>query len=185
MLRLEPLLIRYRGSIPPHFIKQRIIRDYARRFALRTLVETGTYEGDLVWAMRGEFDEIFSIELDADLHAKALERFKGRPHVHLYQGDSAKILGNVIPLLRGPALFWLDGHYSGGVTAKGETETPVLVEIDHILRGSGREHVILIDDARCFGHGDYPSIDEVRRLIGNRPKLSFEVIDDIIRITPF
>jgi hypothetical protein len=140
--------------------------------------------GDMVWAMREEFDEIFSIELDPGLHAKALERFKGHSQIHLYRGDSAKILGEVIPLLHGPAMFWLDGHYSGGVTAQAEIETPVLAEINHVLNDSGRSHVVLIDDARCFGHGDYPSIDQLRTLIGIRPGLSLEVVLDVIRITP-
>lgn len=185
LLWLEPLFTRppYKGSIP-HRVKQRIIRDYARRFDLRTLVETGTYMGDMVWAMRNQFDEIHSVELDSRLHARASKRFKSYPRVHLYQGDSGKVLADVIPRLRGPSIFWLDGHYSAGITARGETDTPVLAEIGHVLRATRREHVILIDDARCFGHGEYPPLDDLRILIGSRPDLALEVAEDVIRIAP-
>ncbi len=37
---------------PPHRYKQRIVIDYARRFNLRSFVETGTYHGAMTWAVR-------------------------------------------------------------------------------------------------------------------------------------
>ena len=33
---------------PPHFVKQKVLRDYASRYNLRVLVETGTYYGDMI-----------------------------------------------------------------------------------------------------------------------------------------
>lgn len=185
LLSVEPLLSRppYAGPVP-HRVKQRIIRDHARRFQLRTLVETGTYMGDMVGAMQGHFDNIHSIELDPQLHARVSKRFNGNARVHLYQGDSATVLGQVISRLQGPSLFWLDGHYSAGITAKGERETPVLAEIGHVLGDTRWPHVILIDDARCFGLGDYPSIAELQKVISSRPGMWTEIADDVIRITP-
>jgi hypothetical protein len=81
-------------------------------------------------------------------------------------------------------LFWLDGHYSGGITAKGPLDTPIVKELDSILNHSVTGHVILIDDARCFvGENDYPTIDELREILHTeRPRWVFEVKDDIIRI---
>jgi hypothetical protein len=185
LIQLEPLVSRppYRGP-QPHLVKQRIIREYAERFGLRCLVETGTYMGDMVAAMRRTFDQVYSIELDRVLYERASWRFKNDPHVHLYFGDSATILGEVIPVLSGPTLFWLDGHYSAGVTAKGATETPVRAELLHVLADTRWRHVALIDDARCFGTGDYPSVDELRALVNTQPYLSLEVAEDVIRIAP-
>ena len=37
----------------PHLLKQRTVRDYAQRYGLRVLVETGTYYGEMVEAMKG------------------------------------------------------------------------------------------------------------------------------------
>lgn len=185
LIQLQPLLATafYKGAVP-HLVKQRIIREHARRFGLRTLVETGTYMGDMVWAMRDQFDEIHSIELDPKLYAMVSKRFKRYPHVHLYQGDSAKVLADVLSGLAGPSVFWLDGHYSAGITARGEIETPVLFEISHVFRDPRRGHVILIDDARCFGYRGYPAMAELRALTAKQGGLSFEVDEDVIRIFP-
>jgi hypothetical protein len=44
-------------------------------------------------------------------------------------------------------MFWLDRHYSGGFTAKGEKDCPIIEELDAISNGSHLKHSILIDDA--------------------------------------
>jgi len=46
------------------------------------------------------------------------------------------------------------------------------------------DHVILIDDAREFtGANDYPTIDELRKFVGDSmPGFHLEVRDDIVRI---
>ena len=48
---------------PPHIVKQRVLREYAKKYGLRILVETGTSTGDMVEAMKTDFDRIYSIEL--------------------------------------------------------------------------------------------------------------------------
>src|SRR5439155_12039483 len=48
---------------PPHAIKQRTLRLLADQYQLRVLVETGTFYGDMIEAMRKRFDAIYSIEL--------------------------------------------------------------------------------------------------------------------------
>ena len=57
-------------------------------------------------------------------------------------------------------------------------------ELGAIYRHNPTAHVILIDDARHFtGAGDYPSLDELRRLVDEwSPGASIEVADDIIRL---
>ena len=51
----------------PHLVKQRAVLEYARRFGLLTLVETGTYYGEMVAATRNYFRRIYSIESDPGL----------------------------------------------------------------------------------------------------------------------
>jgi len=42
---------------------------------------------------------------------------------------------------------------------------------------------LLVDDARCFGQGDYPSIEGVREMVADRrPEWTMPVADDVIRI---
>ena len=44
----------------------------------------------------------------------------------ILQGDSTDVLPEVVEKMDEPTLFWLDGHYSGGITASGEQETPIV-----------------------------------------------------------
>lgn len=111
-------------KLPTHAQKQAVVREFARRFKLQHLVETGTCHGDMVAAMQGEFKKIISIELCEPFYREVCERFKGVPNVELIHGDSAKKLPEIIARLDGPALFWLDGHYSGGDTRLGTRSRP-------------------------------------------------------------
>jgi hypothetical protein len=171
---------------PPSILKQQVVRVYAAQFGLRTLVETGTYKGDMIYAVERQFSEVHSIELGQDLFEEARQRFAGFAHVHLHHGDSATVLPELLQTLHSPVLFWLDGHFSKGITARGSKDTPIVEELEAIYRHKAKAHVILIDDARCFtGAGDYPSLEELRRLANERaPGTRFEVADDIIRIHP-
>ena len=173
-------------SPAPRIIKQQTLLDFASRYNLDVLVETGTYLGETVEAMKHSFKKIYSIELSKDLHEKARKRFSEDENVILLQGDSGIELEKVIPLLNGPALFWLDGHYSGGITAQGRKDTPVVEELQHILNDKRHDHVIIIDDARCFGvDPGYPSIDEISAFIRTlSPDAEIKVESDSLRIVP-
>jgi hypothetical protein len=163
----------------PHPIKQRTVRKYASKHRLRILVETGTFYGDMVAAMLHDFDLIYSIELSEALYRKAVRRFRDYSHVRLIHGDSAEELGKLVGTLPGPALFWLDGHFSGGVTARGSADTPIFAELLHI-RSSAHPHVVLIDDARCFGTDPvYPKMSELQTFIG-APELKVETDSFVI-----
>ena len=170
----------------PHLVKQRNIREQAQRFGTRILVETGTYRGDMCHAMRDQFDLIYTIELSEKLHRGAVTRFRRVPKIKPLQGDSGVVIQEVLAELDKPALFWLDGHYSAGATARGESDTPISQELEHILAHKVRDHVVLIDDARCFtGENGYPVLDELREhLLNQRPDWGFEVRDDCIFFTP-
>jgi hypothetical protein len=171
---------------PPHIVKQRTIRSFAERFGLKILIETGTYYGDMVEAMKGYFSQIYSIELSKELYEKAKKRFDGEETIKIIHGDSGIELANLVGRIDQPALFWLDGHYSGGVTAKGDKDTPIYEELTHIFNTQQSGHVVIIDDARCFGTDPaYPSIEELSDFIRvKRPEINIEVECDSIRITP-
>jgi hypothetical protein len=175
-----------RPAPPPHLIKQQTLRNIAEKFELEVLVETGTYYGDMVEAMKTHFSQIYSIELSEELYEKAKKRFDGAENVTIIHGDSGVELGKLTGIIKKPALFWLDGHYSAGVTVRGDKDTPIFEELTHIFNANLRKYVIIIDDARCFGNNPaYPSIEELNDFIKtNRPDAEIEVKDDSIRIIP-
>lgn len=173
---------------PPPLAKRGMLNEYANTFGLKYFVETGTFQGDTVEAMRRRFDKVFSIELAEHFFQKARQRFAGVPNVDLRQGDSGTVMGQIVPMLNQPTLFWLDGHYSGGDTAKGELACPVWGELEAIFGGMNQPFVVLIDDARCFrnvGGRDYPAVEDIRQWVAERrPDYTFEVEMDCIRIAP-
>lgn len=171
---------------PPHIVKQMVLREYSRRFGIRVLVETGTYRGDMVAAMRPHFHKIYSVELGRDLYESAVLRFRGVRNVEIIHGDSGIEIKRVLDQLSEPALFWLDGHYSAGITARGDADTPIFEELTHLLTSRDIGHVILIDDARCFGTDPtYPSIESLKSFVlAKRPNVEICIEHDSIRITP-
>jgi hypothetical protein len=171
---------------PPYLVKQMVIIEIATaRPDLRIFVETGTYFGDMVHAVRNSFSAIYSIELGVELHELARRRFAHLEHVHIRHGDSGEVLEELLREVKEPCLFWLDGHYSAGVTARGAMSTPIEKELTHIAEHRQRNrHVVLIDDARLFtGAGDYPSIDRLRFWASSNGFDQFAVCDDIVRIS--
>ncbi len=170
-------------SLRPHKIKQQLIARYQKKYDCNAMVETGTYMGDMIFAQLNNFKEIYSIELAEVLFKNAQARFKNHPSVKLLHGDSGKVLKEAVPQLSGSVLFWLDGHYCGGITAKSEIECPIYDELRTIFNSS-LKYVILIDDARYFkGERDYPTIDELTKFVESfNLNLSLKIEDDAIII---
>ncbi len=107
-------------------------------------------------------------------------------------GDSKSVLPEILARLGDqPAMFWLDGHWSGGETAGQEDECPVLAELEILSKRSG--NIILIDDARLFMSApaaphdiaQWPTLLEIAEtLLRRQPRPYVQVIDDVIFIVP-
>jgi hypothetical protein len=164
------------GPRVPHLLKQRIIRDFGRRYGLKTLIETGTNFGVMIDAQKGNFERVYSIELEKWRHARAKQMFAGAANVTLLEGDSATVLRELLKSIDRPCLMWLDAH-------DGDRFTPIREELEAIA-DHPQEHVLLIDDACCFdGRNQYPKLEEIREWVERRyPGRVLEVADDVIRI---
>lgn len=165
-------------------IKQQTVKQYALQYSIKTFVETGTYLGSMIDAVKDVFDKIYTIELDEILYKRVKKKFAGLKHISLTFGDSAKVLPVILKKIKEPALFWLDAHYSGGITAKGKLNTPVSIEIQSILRHKVKNHIILIDDANLFvGKNNYPTIKELKDTIFKKySQANVKIENNIIRI---
>ena len=178
--------LRRRPLPPPGLFKRKVLKQYAQRYGLKIFIETGTFYGDTIQALKGNFREIYSIELDEALHRQAQSRFSNFKEITLILGDSGDELPKLLSQISNPSLIWLDAHYSGKGTAKGIEEVPVLKEVVAAVR-SGNAHAIMVDDMHMFGNDpEYPLLEEVieviRRNAGDR--YSVEIRDNIMRITP-
>src|SRR5260370_35432736 len=117
----------------PHLLKQRTVRDYAARYSLRILVETGTYYGEMGQAMGKRFDAIYSVEYDPQLARRATAKFQRWPHIHILEGDSQVKIPELLQTLRQPALFWLDAGYYGWTRFPGDKQR-LTTQLESILR---------------------------------------------------
>jgi len=177
---------RLRGRPPrtPHLQKQRTVTGHAARYGLTTLVETGTYYGEMVSAQRRRFREIHTVEFSPALARRAQQRFARWPHIHVYEGDSKVIVPKILSGLREPALFWLDAGYYGWAGDRSD-DTRLASEFEAILRHLPG-HVILMDDADGLdgldGRLSVPALTEyVQRQFPGR---HVEVQWNILRVTP-
>ena len=164
----------------PHLLKQRTVREYGEKFGLRILVETGTYYGEMVSAMRPRFDAIYSIEQNPELAARATKQFSKYRHIRIIQGDSQTALPELLKSLDQPSLFWLDAGYYGWSGLQGDKKR-LGVELDAILRHKINGHVILMDDAHGLnGENGALTIEDVANKIhtefpDRKVEVSFEI----------
>jgi hypothetical protein len=175
-----------RPAPPPDIVKYACIRRYAEQYGTPVMVETGTFHGDAIFTLRGAFRQIHSIELSEALYRRAVLDLGHLPNLRLHLGDSTSELPRIVGTLDGPALYWLDGHFCSGPSARGDKDTPVFEELTFLLGRPAGRSVVLIDDARLFtGRDGYPTIEQLRAMAASgRPEATFAVEEDIIRIAP-
>src|SRR5205814_7103597 len=109
---------------------------------------------------------VYSIEPEPALFSKAEQRFSNTSNVKIIKGLSEEVLTKLLPTIGGNICFWLDGHYSAGITFKGPQETPIMDELTIIGRHLSQINkvVVIIDDVRCFDPTNpefsaYPPVD--------------------------
>ena len=164
-------------SVDPEAKWHQIVR-YADRYV--NLVETGTAQGVTTEKLAEYYDRVWTIELAEDYYYAARERLKQYNYIKQYLGSSATLLQEVVDEINGPAVYFLDGHYSGPGTGQDENidtpDTPIMKELE-ILAKSEHPNVIIIDDARLFKgqeHHDerfaqYPSFEEIEEIVATLP----------------
>ena len=165
------------------------IRDALRA---RTFVETGTSIGNTAsWAAE-HFERVFTVEADPSLHERAKGAHGHFDNIEFLLGDSRGVLARMVSDLSAPAIFWLDGHFSGQGTAGEGDECPLLDELAAV-RSSPVHHAIFIDDARLFecpppppcNPDDWPTIDQV--IDGVRQadvERHITIVEDVIAAVP-
>jgi tetratricopeptide (TPR) repeat protein len=155
-------------------------------FHVDVLVETGTYMGTTAEKASKYFKEVHTVELSEKLHKDAQERLKAITNIHCHQGHSGDVLKALLPKVEGRVLFWLDAHWSGGVTALGTTKSAIRDELSAINASVQKENcVILIDDIRAFHgkkedaafFGGYPTLKELQALLP--ANYEFYVLGDV------
>jgi hypothetical protein len=138
-------------SLPaPSFVKRSCLRRHG--FRNSTWVETGTYLGDTTKFLAGLGARVVTIEPEPSLFQRARDRFSRASNVEVMFGLSEQIFPTLLPTLEGPVNFWLDGHFSEGITHRGPKETPIEDELNYISKYMNIFDgvCVLVDDLRLF-----------------------------------
>lgn len=140
-------------------------------------VETGTYMGETIFAMEPFFKSLYTIEISDEYHTNTKKRYNG-DKIKFILGNSSEKLMQLIPNLKGTAIFFLDGHWSGGNTGRGDKDCPLMEELNAIYNNFMNRAILIIDDVRLFGRGpnrdgykcDWEDInvDKILKMLDNR-----------------
>jgi hypothetical protein len=148
----------------PEFIKHAYILKNSIEGS--TFIETGTYYGETTKFLikNGSFKKIITIEPDKQLFYLAQNLFLNNHLVSILNLTSEEFFPDFLPTLKGDVTYFLDGHYSEGVTFQGSKDTPIYIELETIaknLKNQGKVS-IMIDDFHTFNPSvgkfkDYPT----------------------------
>jgi hypothetical protein len=152
------------GGPSPKIVKDSVL--IANSTPGGTWVETGTFLGETTALLAVHATKVYSLEPEPELYRRAKRKFAGHSNVEIINGASENEFPTLIPKLRGPLNFWLDGHYSAGATFKGDIDTPIIQELKCIEDHIDALHPVsvLVDDVRCFDpllpeYEGYPPLD--------------------------
>ncbi|NJR76863.1 MAG: hypothetical protein HC773_31660 [Scytonema sp. CRU_2_7] len=127
------LLASFQFNNPHSYTKFRQIKSLQKKTKASVFIETGTYLGVTTKRCAPIFNKLYTIELDENLAKQAKEYLSNNKNIKVIQGDAVKILPN---LLEGEeisnALVFLDGHFSGGITACGDSPEPAIEELKYL-----------------------------------------------------
>lgn len=170
----------------PHVRKRETILKFKELSGAEVFIETGTYLALMMEAMQPHFKSLTSIEISEYLNQRAKNMLGHHTNLNFELGDSGVKMEEVVGRFKEPIIFWLDGHYSGGITGMADIETPIVAELEAIFAHPlASKHTILIDDARLFnGERDYPKMEDIKSFILSKKadaKISSE--NDILVIT--
>ena len=92
----------------------------------KIFIETGTFLGGMIEALHDQFVVAHTIELDSWLYERSKKRLAKYPNIVCHFGDSGEILKELLPYIQSPVVYWLDAHYSFGITGKGVDFNPLM-----------------------------------------------------------
>ena len=137
-------------------------------------IESGSYLGDgIICAYNSNmFNKIYSIEIKKELYDNLCKKFNSYDDIHLHLGDSGEILGDIIKNINEGITFWLDGHYSAGITGYSKKYlSPIEKELEIIAEylKDKDNALIIIDDIN-----ESINIDRLKKNENYAKKLNIE-----------
>lgn len=144
-------------SMPaPWRVKMNVLDRYKLRDA--AWVESGTFIGQTAQHLALSSERVITLEPSPELFAIAQKRLHPFRNVKILNSTSERGLSDALAQAgNNRVCFWLDGHFSDGVTFWGGGLTPIREELaviaDWLNGNSHRRAAVFIDDVRLFSLG--------------------------------
>jgi hypothetical protein len=134
------------------------IRPLIEKYTLINFIETGCHTGSGInHAINSGMKNIYSCDIDIKFVKMCQQIFPGAYIVH---GHSVNFLKNIVDIIPGNCLIWLDAHFpalTGGVANNEEENFPLFKELEVLSKKDGiEEDVIIVDDIRVIISDDNP-----------------------------
>jgi hypothetical protein len=146
----------------PQFIKNSIFLEHSDKESV--WIETGTYRGTSTKFLAQNNKFIHTIEAEKGFYSQTKIKLlnEGIQNISFNLGTSENLLEEIIQTINNEILcIWLDAHFSGAGTYKGEQDTPIINELEVIEKyiSKFKRISILIDDIREFdnSNSEYPN----------------------------
>lgn len=166
-------------------VKRQIISSLIHNYKLKIFIESGTYLGDTAIYVSKFVNKVITVEVDNFLFNRAKKRIKKRRNIIVIEGDSGREFLKILPELTDSSLFFLDGHYSGGISGMTskylcplEEELSIIEKFKYL-----NSSIVVIDDARELGVTEgYPSIVQIEEIFRQHTYIKIEICDMLILI---
>ena len=143
--------------------KRKLLKILLKNITFENAVETGTYLGKSTRIFSKHIKNVYSIEIKKELY-NFVKRKYAKSKINFVFGMSEQVLKKIVLQIRGSTFFYLDSHYSGGITSRGKKVTSLndeLLTLDKFL--FLLNSVIIIDDAKSInGTNDYPKFQVIK-----------------------
>lgn len=163
----------------PDFIKRKYLVGILKN-KNTAWIETGTFLGKTTIFLSNNSNFVISLEPSKECYIKAKENTKYKSNILLINENSENGLKKAVDIIvnkyAGDYIgFWLDGHYSGGITYQNEIISPIKEELEIIFNAINKGDLpykniyIFIDDIRLFigsvteEEKRYPSLDYISK----------------------
>lgn len=136
----------------PNFVKQKLFESHNSKDTI--WVETGTFKGETTQFLAKISKYVYTIEPSEKYFKYANTVLADFSNVNIIYGSSEDCLEETLIEIENSSVvnFWLDGHWSGGETFRGELDTPIELELKIISKyiDKFQKVTVLVDDIRLF-----------------------------------
>jgi hypothetical protein len=124
----------------------------------KTFIESGTFLGNGVYrAFSVGYEKVYTCDINAECVDNAKKTFSGKDLIAVNEPSEVAFV-EFLSSVDSASLIWLDGHMmpdeNGGIRSYTIRENleycPLIKEIDIIKKSKIKDHIIVIDDFKCF-----------------------------------